>query len=582
MSLYLDGALAAYKTACAAPPCGDVLYPQESPGGACAPRTPFTIGTYLDRSTGSQYPHVGGIKSARVFSRALRLPEVALLHGMHANALRGSAMPPTDYWVKLPARGAVGGVSSPTVASSLAVDASQNLGLYGAFWLDQVYRCRFSFGEMSAPSQDATVSQSAFSTAPPGHGDVLSCPIAPWAGGYKAATLTVERWETAASRWVTLWQKACLSAACGYLPPAERAVSSWWMTAAGSARRLNGGLRGTKTRHVFTVESGVYKFDPASESLAPLHVFPIGDADSGVLGASSATVFEADGARWVAFANYWDGYYTSVRSPLFRLDGAGAALAFAEVQSVPSSGAREWVLLRVGARPFLALANFIGGVDIFPWRNGTAPDAPKLDEARAARLDGTDGAAGLAAIELGEVTLLAVARHPGLDGAPVRSVVVSLSADAEAGSAGVVDAQELDTSDAYAVSAHHAGGAWYLVFASMGAGGSPLFAWGTDPVRGYLWGQGSAAPHFSALQTLPTTRAAALHAFAWQGTRYLLVAQVEGPGSQLFRWNGTHMLAAVDEDTLPDAASGGQLLAGLGALSAVALEATPPPPPSPY
>ena len=212
---------------------------------------------------------------------------------------------------------------------------------------------------------------------------------------------------------------------------------------------------------------------------------------------------------------------------------------------VASSGARAWAFLRIPVEqssqvdlptqvdlPHLALANYIGGVTLFPWTNSSSP----IDESRKMRLPGTDGAAGLAVVktfdqfgvERASHSLLAVARYPPASSAPgadVGSVVMSLFIDPAAGPT-VKHVQTLDTRDAYAVVASRTGGAHYLVFASMSSHGSSVYAWGPDASREYAWGTGSLTPSFSRIQTLPTERAAGLHAFSWRDTPYVLVAQV--------------------------------------------------------
>ena len=205
---------------------------------------------------------------------------------------------------------------------------------------------------------------------------------------------------------------------------------------------------------------------------------------------------------------------------------------------VVSSGARAWAFLRVAVdqsaqvdsltqvdTPFLALANYIGGVTLFPWTNSSSSP---IDESRRTLLPGTDGAAGLAAIKIDQFdSLLAVARYPPASSAPegdVGSVVMSLVVDPTGVRAAHV--QTLDTRDAYAVVASRMGGAHFLVFASMSAHGSSVYAWGPDASREYAWGTGSVVPSFSRIQTLPTERAAGLHAFSWHDTPYVLVAQV--------------------------------------------------------
>ena len=89
-----------------------------------------------------------------------------------------------------------------------------------------------------------------------------------------------------------------------------------------------------------------------------------------MLGASSVRSFTVDNEAFLAVANYWDGRESRVLSPIFRVDGdvKSGTMHLTMMQGIPTFGARDIQLLRLGGSAFVLVANFESESVLYRWR----------------------------------------------------------------------------------------------------------------------------------------------------------------------------------------------------------------------
>jgi hypothetical protein len=310
LHLYLDGELIQESSkACNrdadAIPCGRILYPvaaHKSPG--CDGKAHLTIGTvYNPMGTRTQYfPHVGMIKSARIFQRALSGEEVAHLYAIMAPTLRSFVVPEGEYWVKGETRFNqvqnrwVGSIS-PTGDYNY-VERNTSFLIRGRFFKDtRNYTCELRYGDIVVESKTALIQCTAIDLEGTWPGllknehlevgtescDYMVCEFGAWDHGWAAARVRINSYRVdqhGVQRLQPLWQRACLRQICGFpvwkfrFPDAtstykldDDQVFSFFPIQRGTNKQMDTGLVGDFTYFRFLTRTSIYVFNETGELL---------------------------------------------------------------------------------------------------------------------------------------------------------------------------------------------------------------------------------------------------------------------------------------------------------------------------
>ena len=310
LHLYLDGELMQESSkACNrdadAIPCGRILYPvaaHKSPG--CDGKAHLTIGTvYNPMGARTQYfPHVGMIKSARIFQRALSGEEVAHLYAIMAPTLRSFVVPEGEYWVKGETRFNqvqnrwVGSIS-PTGDYNY-VERNTSFLIRGRFFKDtRNYTCELRYGDIVVESKTALIQCTAIDLEGTWPGllnnehlevgtescDYMVCEFGAWDHGWAAARVRINSYRVdqhGVQRLQPLWQRACLRQICGFpvwkfrFPDAtstykldDDQVFSFFPIQRGTNKQMDTGLVGDFTYFRFLTRTSIYVFNETGESL---------------------------------------------------------------------------------------------------------------------------------------------------------------------------------------------------------------------------------------------------------------------------------------------------------------------------
>jgi hypothetical protein len=571
-SIYIDTYLAATSQACISPPCGDILYPIFTEFMQCTTPTKFNIGTYLDVATKQESPFSGAIKNVRIFDRQLEDSEIRVLFETYASELKSSPIKAFDYWVKQRSHADPKPIMlSPDTTHSLASDSTSQLAIRGMFKITTDYRCTFRHRHLLAVSTgNGTVNCTGASC------DQLRCTIPFWAHGLRGAVLGVQRWDPAVGQWAALWQRVCVSASCGYLPPKLR-HASWWTQ--GRSNSIHSRMEGTKVIHRFRLESHLFEFDQLHEELNPLSSFAEVNTSAGdgsdfldasrMSGASSFTHFRSRSQDFLMAANFWDGTQTATSSSIFKLHANPPTVE--RLQSVPTDGAREWHYFALGDCEFVALASFVEGLKIYPWKPS---ETNPLDEINGITFLKSAGASALELFSVDNTVYLVVSRFFYSESYVADSHIYQVQlANTSECQISVSEYQQLPTVGANDVKHMVINGTHYLAIASsMSDEGTKLFAWGPDASHTYPWGAGSETPNFRLVQSLPTRNASSLEHFTVD-SHYLVVTET-ADDIIMFKWNGSMFLGEIDGKTLPRDSAGGQRFKNMVAKSTTAFTAS--------
>lgn len=422
--LYWNGELTASENICPEdePDCAWVDYPRclnQVTGERCQKTASMLLGGVEQRDAFMYKRLIGAIHSFRMYDVVLSEEERLASYERYAARLT----PVTEvYWQKVVTEGKL--ISSPedsqrnSVLHAL-VPAEASIKIMGKFSTLKRYRCRWTSGEVDGMfSLDAILQNTESLDGRPTcagdlnnvatgcsstHSNQLVCELPLWPYGYKATYMSVVEYEGSneLQAGAQLWQRVCITRDCGYgelegilgrkiiniNSASRRERPRWWLhgtqaalfelpvkaygEAALCCPHHFGQNRGDKTLFVFRTQSSLREFsDGALTTTAPSEI-------SHALGAASLRQFRAlSGERFVAIANFWDGYSTSVVSSIARFDEQTGRVDDI-VTMVTTEGASAWEYFRVrnGSLPeqeFVAVANFAGPSQILRWDLGAA------------------------------------------------------------------------------------------------------------------------------------------------------------------------------------------------------------------
>jgi len=331
-SISLDGRVVAQAQLCEFDTCGGILYPTSA--------TPLVIGAYNNVISGKIQGHVGSIKMLRIYSMALDAETIYRKSRVYVS-LYTSAVSDKTFWV------AQTWPASPSLTSA-HVSSSTHIQVLGMFQYGGVYRCEFKNGNETAVSASAVLSECA--------GDMcfkLEILVPSWRFGHKAAHMGIQ--EKKAGSWNSVWQRACMRAGCGYVPPLVRPSSVPAFLQEG-VRNVTGNL----VKFTFTMPSALYRLDEATRQLQVTHSI------SSVFGAAGSHYFVQDDRHFLLVANYWDGQKTTANSAVYELDPSTGSATL--IQELPTDGASAWTECTVEggdyARVFV-MASFSGTTTVF-------------------------------------------------------------------------------------------------------------------------------------------------------------------------------------------------------------------------
>ena len=374
----------------------------------------------------------------------------------------------------------------------------------------------------------------------------------------------IQKWDRGQEKWVSLWERVCMSLSCGYVPAQRRqdGAARWWTY--GAARLTHPGLHGTKTIHTFRIESSLFEFDAVQETLGLAGSFlQTSDGKSKISGASSFTFFSSKTVNYVVAANFWQGVGPASSSVIYRLDNSSdignismlagdpvisPALPMHSVQTITIEGARKWQYFSTKGCEFLGVASFSEGLIIYPW-NQQANETAKMKMSRSS------GASSLRHFSEGNVAYLAVSRF--FDGAThavhshVYRLDVTNSEQCIFALSAVQDVPARAASDVEYVLINRV---HYLVLTSnFRDEPSGLFAWDPD-VSASL--DESLTTNFRLVQSLPLKQVTSV-VHLRLGQHYLALTQEDGD-MMLLRWNGIHFLGELGLETSSKDTGGGQ------------------------
>ena len=368
LRLYLDGDLVHEKAACGnRSSCGEIVYPTAFTSPFCTKPTALTLGSYTNQGTGETSSHFGWVKEASIFDYPLTSAEIKQLYSILEHSLKSSPIPLRDYWVAFgesrllsprPHHGAPP-VMSPS--KDFAFQASTRISVFGAFYTDQRYSCRFTSSDNSAEShvyETPELSCRGGCQCPPGSADSLTCIVPKWDAPavFATAHLSIIRLEDDSdlhdhSQPITrnhtlLWQRLCLQEACGFVDMVSRGRSSsgctpWWATSTNQQisipstySHISPLLVGTRTSFRFLTNVKLLWANATGIHLLQ-DVFGRESTDTTALeasfdetrtqGASSCTLFHSNvtaGRRhlFLAVTNFWDlSHRFQRKSSIFRL-----------------------------------------------------------------------------------------------------------------------------------------------------------------------------------------------------------------------------------------------------------------------
>ena len=237
--------------------------------------------------------------------------------------------------------------------------------------------------------------------------------------------------------------------------------------------------------------------------------------------------FRIGDSDFLAVANYFDGTTYATKSPLYRFNGATAT--FELFQEIDTKGARGWTHFQIGARHFLAVANFHNAGSylvtsaVFCY-NDTLASFEVFQEFE------TQGAADWEHIEIDNDHLLVLANHHGDNGDSATSTVYRYNNATDA----FEFFQDLYTNTALDLEHFVLGDTTYLLVANLYVTQSTLYQYNHS------------VEQFDVFQEFDTVGAAEWEHMRINGQDYLAVANhgdSNSPeqASEIFRYNNaTH------------------------------------------
>ena len=596
VAVYFDGREVLKQRACDPSlfSCGAIVYPSTNfPNDRCIlGQTPLTIGV-ADNVFGTEtHPnHIGMLKQVRILGRGMEQREVSLLYSLLAPSIKSSSpsLVPSqeEYFSKNV--GYRPRPPSPSIDYSMVRNSSQVL-IQGRFRSSQGYRCKYLSRDLSGKLQTALSDSCNKKNCVGSWCDSLVCKTPVWKYGYKRVTVSVVHESNRPVRQMT-----CLLQICGYLIPLLRGSTSyWWLNP--KTGLLDKGLHGSLTWHTFTTQSPVYTFNETSGVFINVADFSVqassarctydsaaipgssqcvqygrygqrtcegrGEDNPGatctlrqdcgnfstlsqnvtteciqldrfhVQGAASFTFFSAYGRKYLAAANFWDGFTSSVLSPFIEMTDAVNTSAIWR-QSVPTNGARRWRHFTLGGAQYVFVANFRGNSMLYPFKDDLVPV-----DVENSLIVNSRGASSAETFVIGQDAYIAIACF--FDEASISFKTKSLlyrvtsSTDSPSGVQTTL-VQDFDTVAAHDVHHFVQGDMRYLAFALNSDEPSMLFA---APLQ-------QNPPQFSLIQRLATTLATSFKVFT-EGSTYMLVAQ-NGNQSLMLSWNGSQFVSDIDQ-----------------------------------
>lgn len=273
--LYVDGMEVANVRPCATPyttgayagGCGGIryattaeqLYPSRAPL--------LTLGGEYNAYDDSVSMHSGLMSTVRIHARALSLSHAQAAYALRSPFLARSPPLSPFYWVAVtgsypspdPPKADVdenlqtgfqdrfgqlaleGNISLGSLETTSVAIEETSMELLGRFGTREKFLCRWQLGSVTANSETATVAQwreggagvSGSTASDLGDiGDVLRCKIPAWYYGATQDASVVVVQVLADGSEVMLWQRVCVWAKCGYVPPPLRqgyAGGVWWL-----------------------------------------------------------------------------------------------------------------------------------------------------------------------------------------------------------------------------------------------------------------------------------------------------------------------------------------------------------------
>ena len=283
VAVHVDGELGAVRKACAAPPCGRIMYPIGDP--ICKAKTPMTIGTYDNRMTAATAPHKGMIKAIRLLKAMPKSEEVRAMYQLRSPSLKGSPVNQLEYWMageRGKYRYVVNSEDENALEYAERVVASPShdyapaeqpveIEIMGRFGEEAAFECILSLEGESLRTAGVT---SCTYVCPTGFHDTLVCLTPLWEPGLSRARLSIAR--TAVGQAPRpLWQRVCMEADCGMDDLRDRADHSgeWMYHVDRTPLIFHEGFVGTPTHLRFTTESALFRVDPLTETLVRVSHF---------------------------------------------------------------------------------------------------------------------------------------------------------------------------------------------------------------------------------------------------------------------------------------------------------------------
>ncbi|EKX39852.1 hypothetical protein GUITHDRAFT_143231 [Guillardia theta CCMP2712] len=505
MRVYVDGSEVAALTGCqrcsagqcSTVSCGSISYSQCSNFS-----TPFAIGSMCVApacaiaNLSNWSSHVGAIKSVRLWDRKISEETVRDLYNQLAGSM--AAVNTLAYW-------------SPTAVTDTYID------IQGRFSSSSPPS---AFLQLGSYKVSAAVTVQTATTA--------RIAMPKWSGPMGGATVYLQ------SGGERVWQRRCLQYFCnstGLSPPTV--VTS-----------LSAGAR-VSVR--FLLNSSVYLYNSSS------FVNLSGTLDGrNASGASSSHFFTFQGSPYLAVSKFWNVSTTNLTSNIYKLDcvvsnTTSSCLRARVTDSIITQGAREVAYFTYLDKSYLAVANYLGPVMVYPLQPPSGSLLSIVNQTAGLPLDADVGATGLRAIRHLSDTYLVVSRfNPKAEGFRSESRMFRISG----ATWNVTRHQTFMVAAAFGVDQASYGSLHFIAFSSAVYGGA------SDV---YVARADAATLHFVLLQSSPAGPYGVssvsfffpqLGSSGTSQTVGLILGAVQG-NSLAMRWNGSHFISLPNSLTLP-------------------------------
>jgi hypothetical protein len=513
-----------------------------------------------------------------------------------------------EYW--LGNDGENSAIRSPDRDYALQTQQAPTLAMRGRFLYTEQYYAQFAHNiyDVGMPGPIASYESNSepcmvncsvwngthFTCPSPFHGDVLTCPMPKWDAGYRAPYVRVVRGGDKQA----IWQRVCLEELCGRFftgtqnlsPHYSGKGSRFYMLTQSAAYNLKAATaNSSNATNVSNTSSGVVQ--DVSQRLQSFWTFvnasatctsciygrrvcqggsalgkectsdqncPLtsstfascGGKDRFVVkGAASWRHVHVNGRHLLFVANYWDGVTRNTTSAVYEM-AENTATMFQLLQEIRTNGARAWINVTVGGKPFAIVSNSVGNSYVYPIKN--SPASTPVDTSTPTALE---SAMGMETFLFKNEVYVALASTVGSTG---RAYIYKLRlAMGDILTATLIQSISLPSSSMLTdVNYFTVQDKMYLAFASA-SGPSPLFHASTAATLQFT----------DTTRPLPTSGAVKMQYFTVAAgptgtSHYIVAAQRTSDALLLMRWNGTRFLGPLPGTEILSGRTGGTAVSG--------------------